>query len=80
MSEFTDDEIIDYVEVHSQTPRALFHIDHINHLERVAGHPEFKPGGQFYAWHYEQAKYYIDKARANQKAKESPVYKQIMQM
>lgn len=34
-----DEEFISYCELHSTTPRALFHVDHINRLYKLAGKP-----------------------------------------
>jgi hypothetical protein len=35
-----DESFLGYVEIHSQTPRALFHRDHVFRLFRLAGFSE----------------------------------------
>lgn len=37
MADMSDDEFLSYCEVHSETPRAMFHIDHIRRLHELAG-------------------------------------------
>lgn len=37
MSEMSDKEFIGYCQLHSKTPRALFHIKHIRRLYELAG-------------------------------------------
>jgi len=61
-SEWTDEEFLQYVETHSQTPRALFSDEHVRRLCRLAGReaPQFSG---FLAVHYETAKPLIDAAR-----------------
>ena len=60
----TDKELIGYTKLHSKTPRALFHISHIQRMYELAG--EVPPdGNDFYSWPYEDAKPIIEAAEAN---------------
>ena len=36
----TDEELIDYCDIHADTPLALFHRSHINRMLALAGHPK----------------------------------------
>ena len=40
MADLTDDELIPYCRLHSQTERALFHSSHVARLLRLAGREE----------------------------------------
>lgn len=39
----TDEQLINYCELHCRSERALFHADHINRMLELAGHPEGYP-------------------------------------
>lgn len=48
----TDDELIGYCQIHCETPRALFHADHVNRMLVLAGRePQDLEG--FYSLHEE---------------------------
>jgi hypothetical protein len=53
----TDDELIGYADIHCETPRAIFHVNHINRLIRLAGNPnglqefEHNPDSPFFHAH-----------------------------
>jgi hypothetical protein len=67
----TDEEFIGYVEVHSQTPRALFSAEHIKRLLnlcKISSTHIDKTG--FYSLRHWEAKPYIEMART--KLKEAP--------
>lgn len=60
----TDTEMVEYVNTHSRTPRALFHRDHINQMMEFTGQPTIgSHEGEWFVWCYEDAKKTIDKAR-----------------
>jgi hypothetical protein len=59
---WSDDKLLDYVETHSKTERALFHVDHINRLLELAGHPKV-PWVGFASLHFADAKPLIEEAR-----------------
>jgi hypothetical protein len=61
--DWTDEALLDYVELHSQTERALFHVDHVNRLLELAGHPGRFAGNGFTDLHYQDAKPLIEEAR-----------------
>lgn len=60
---WTDKELLSYIDLHSRTERALLHIDHINRLLELAGHPKISGVVGFAALHYEQAAPLIAEAR-----------------
>ena len=64
MNDWTDAEFIDYVEAHSQTPRALFSKEQLTRLFILADQvpPEMYSG--FYAFHIWDAERVIKMARA----------------
>lgn len=76
MPEMTDEELIGYAEIHSDTPRALFHRRHIERLAKLAGTEVKGALPEFVAWHYIDAKPYLDAARKNlkEKANDSSVH------
>lgn len=50
----SDDEFLNYCELHSTTPRALFHSDHVRRLFKLAGEPDPQVRtGMFYGMHDE---------------------------
>lgn len=60
--DWTDAAMLDYVELHSQTERALFHVDHVNRLLELAGHPRADWVG-FASLRYREARPLIEEAR-----------------
>lgn len=62
MSEWTDDFFLGYVEIHSETDRALFSREHVRRLHELAGVPvpDVPP---FAAMHADYAKPLVTKAR-----------------
>jgi NADPH-dependent ferric siderophore reductase len=68
MDDMTDEQLVGYTELHSQTERALFHSGHVNRMLELAGREERIPEG-WYAWHYCEAKRTIEAARENLKKK-----------
>lgn len=55
-SSWTDSELIDYVELHSKTDRALFHVDDLRRFLTLAGLREgvdFNISGQWMSFHYD---------------------------
>lgn len=68
MSDMTDNEFIRYCESHSSTPRALFHVDHINRLYKLAGEDKYINGDGFIAMHDDVAHPLCIKARARMKS------------
>lgn len=63
------EKFLGYVELHAQTPRALFHLDHVNRLLEMAGEdtvtvPEDGPEDVFIVLRPEMADPYVKAARA----------------
>lgn len=58
----TDEDFLCYVELHSRTPLALFHADHVNRLLVLAGEKPLNLKG-FAAMHADYADPLVDKAR-----------------
>jgi hypothetical protein len=68
LKDWPDKDFLRYVENHSQTPRAAFHLDDIRRLVRMSGIPRVKvydngPTPDFASLYYEDAKPLIDAAR-----------------
>jgi len=61
--DWTDEHLLGYVELHSQTERALFHVGHLNRLLELAGNPGRFAGNGFSDLHYQDAKPLIEAAR-----------------
>lgn len=59
---WTDEELLGYVELHSKTERALFHVSHINRLLELSGHPKVSWVG-FASMYYPEARPLIEEAR-----------------
>jgi len=58
-----DEELIGYCEIHCKTERALFHIDHIRRMWKLANEPEIKfPFGEWFSMH-EDMQYLCSKAK-----------------
>lgn len=67
MPEMTYKELLDYVWYHSETPRALFHSDHINRVLALAGNGLRVEG--WTSWHAEYAQPVVTQAREKMKEK-----------
>jgi hypothetical protein len=63
LPDWTDEELLGYVELHSMTERALFHVSHVNRLLELAGNPGRFDGNGFTDLHYQDAKPLIEEAR-----------------
>jgi hypothetical protein len=65
LPEMTDDELIDYCEIHCGTERALFHVSHVERMYRLAGQehaiPKWLPS--FVSVHPEQMMPLVEAAR-----------------
>lgn len=62
----TDEELINYTELHSQTERALFHRDHVARMYQLAGRAELPSNlPEWIGWHsYDGALDVVKEARA----------------
>lgn len=68
IKDWPDKDFLGYVELHSRTPRAAFHVDDIRRLIRMSGIPRVKvygngPTPDFASLYYEDAKPLIEAAR-----------------
>lgn len=54
---------LDYMQEHSQTPRALVSRIQVEYLMKLAGYPEYREECEWLPWHYENMKPYLDQAR-----------------
>ena len=60
-----DRDFLDYVRLHSQTERELFHVDHVERLWRLAGWERPRIHGEFVAMHAENIVDVLADAYAN---------------
>ena len=68
MADFTDYELVEYIDTHSRTERALVHREHVRRLLTLAGRavPDDLPA--FVGVHYCDCRAIIEDARASVKA------------
>jgi hypothetical protein len=67
MADFTDRELVEYVDAHSRTERALVHREHVRRLLTLAGRavPDDLP--EFVGVHHRDCRQIIEDARAGMK-------------
>lgn len=68
----TDEEFLGYVEIHSRTPRALFHRKHAQRLIDMSGEGTFPIEGEWITIHDDIAQPLVDAARKKQMLQEVP--------
>lgn len=63
MKDWDDEKFLGYMETHSQSERALFRNDYCKRLQVLAGVEPTGDDEQWFSWHYEDMKPYLDAAR-----------------